>query len=193
MAKINPIYENPVDNFIVFELCDPISDFLNSKNIKPNMVTTIGLISSLFGAYFLYEKKIYLFMFFYLFAYYCDCLDGYIARKYRKQTKFGDYYDHVTDIIQMALIFLILIYRYNIFQYKNISIVTLIIIIVFAITQGCQEKLMGNNTSEILGITKKMCPEKFKTNISLFKLFGSGTIIFYVMFLSYYLWVKNKS
>lgn len=193
MAKINPVYENPFDNFIVFELCEPISDFLNSKKITPNIVTTIGVISSLIGAYFLYEHKIYLFILFYLFAYFCDCLDGYMARKYNKQTKLGDYYDHVTDIIQMALIFLILVYRYNIFKYKNVTILTLVIIIIFAITQGCQEKLMGNNTSDILGITKKMCPENFKRNISLFKLFGSGTIILYVMFLSYYLWLKNKS
>lgn len=190
MAKINPVYENPIDNFIVFELCEPISNFLNSINITPNIITTFGVISSLIGAYFLYKYKIYPFIFFYLFAYFCDCLDGYMARKYNKQTKFGDYYDHITDIIQMGLIIIILIYRYNIFEYKSISIVTLIIIIIFAITQGCQEKLMGNNTSEILGITKKMCPEKFKKNISLFKIFGSGTIILYVMFLSYYLWLK---
>ena len=193
MAKINPIYENPVDNFIVFELCEPISDFLNNINISPNMITTIGVFSSLLGAYFLYTKKIYLFIFFYLFAYFCDCLDGYIARKYKKETIFGDYYDHITDVIQMILIIFILVYKYNILKYKSITIVTLILIIIYAITQGCQEKLMGNNTSEILGITKKMCPEKIKTNISLFKLFGSGTVIFYVMFLSYYLWFKSKS
>ena len=193
MAKINPVYENPFDNFIVFELCEPISDFLNYKKITPNIITTVGVTSSLIGAYFLYEYKIYLFIFFYLFAYFCDCLDGYMARKYNKQTKFGDYYDHVTDIIQMGLIFLILVYRYSIFQHKNISILTLVVIIIFAITQGCQEKLMGGNTSEILGITKKMCPENFKRNISLFKIFGSGTIILYVMFLSYYLWSKIKS
>ena len=157
------------------------------------MITTIGVFSSLLGAYFLYTKKIYLFIFFYLFAYFCDCLDGYIARKYKKETIFGDYYDHITDVIQMILIIFILVYKYNILKYKSITIVTLILIIIYAITQGCQEKLMGNNTSEILGITKKMCPEKIKTNISLFKLFGSGTVIFYVMFLSYYLWFKSKS
>ena len=64
--------------------------------------------------------------------------------------------------------------------------------IIFAITQGCQEKLMGNNTSEILGITKQMCRNNLKKNISFLKLFGSGTVIFYVMFLCYYLWLKHE-
>ena len=192
MAKINPLYENPIDNFIVFEFCEPVSNFLNTMNVSPNMITTIGVLSSLLCAYFLYTKKIYFFIIFYIFAYYCDCLDGYMARKYNKQTVFGDYYDHMTDIIQMCAVFVILIYKYNFLEHRNIFIVTLLLFIIFAITQGCQEKLMGHNTSEILGITKKMCPGKFKQNISIFKLIGSGTIIFYVMFLSYYLWLKEN-
>ena len=52
----------------------------------------------------------------------------------------------------------------------------------------CKEHWKDHNC-----VTKKMCPENFKRNISLFKIFGSGTIILYVMFLSYYLWSKNKS
>ena len=33
MAKINPKYENPIDNFIVFELCEPISDYLYNESV----------------------------------------------------------------------------------------------------------------------------------------------------------------
>tara|TARA_Y100000991_G_C21949145_1_gene338900 strand:- start:943 stop:1524 length:582 start_codon:yes stop_codon:yes gene_type:complete len=192
MAKINPKHENPIDNFIVFETCSPISEYLNKNHITPNMITTVGLISSLGGAYFLYNYKIYAFIILYLIAYFCDCLDGYMARKYNLQTIFGDYYDHITDIIQMGLIFFIIIYRYDVFKHQTLCIITLILMIIFAITQGCQEKLMGNNTSEILGITKKMCGNNFKKNISFLKLFGSGTFIFYVMFLCYYLWLKHE-
>ena len=115
-----------------------------------------------------------------------------MARKYNKETVFGDYYDHVTDIIQMTLILFIIIYRYDLFKHKSLCIITLILMIIFATTQGCQEKLMGNNTSEILGITKKMCRNNIKRNISFLKLFGSGTVIFYIMFLCYYLWLKHE-
>lgn len=192
MAKINPTYENPIDNFIVFELCSPISEYLHNKNITPNIITTVGLFSSLTSAYFLYNYKIYLFMVFYSLAYFCDCLDGYMARKYNQETSFGDYYDHITDIIQMGIILFIIVTRYNFIENRIIFIITLILLLIFATTQGCQEILMGNNTSEILGVTKKMCPNRFKKKISLLKLFGSGTVIFYVMFLCYYLWLKHR-
>ena len=36
MAKINPKYENPIDNFIVYETCSPISEYLHENNITPN-------------------------------------------------------------------------------------------------------------------------------------------------------------
>ena len=192
MAKINPKYENPIDNFIVFELCEPISDYLYNKKITPNMITTVGFISSLLGSYSLYNYKIYHFIPLYLFSYFCDCLDGFMARKYSLETKFGDYYDHITDILQMVLILFILVYRYNAFNNTKIIIFTLILMIIYSITQGCQEILMGSNTSDIIGVTKKMCSNKIKAQIEIIKLFGSGTIIFYILFLSYYLWLKKN-
>ena len=64
------------------------------------MITTVGFASSLLGSYYLYNYKIWKFVL-YTFAYLCDCMDGYMARKYKLETKFGDYYDHVTDVVQM--------------------------------------------------------------------------------------------
>jgi phosphatidylglycerophosphate synthase len=191
MAKINPKYENPIDNFIVFDLCEPISDYLYNHKITPNIITTIGFISSLLSSYFLYQYKIYIFIPLYLFAYFCDCLDGFIARKYNLETKFGDYYDHITDIFQTIIILFIFIYRYSFFNFRKTVIFTLFLMILFSITQGCQEKLMGKNTSDIIGITKKMCSKNFKRQIDFIRIFGSGTMIFYILFLAYYLWLKN--
>ena len=191
MAKINPKYENPIDNFIVFELCEPISDYLYNQKITPNIITTIGFISSLLSSYFLYKYKIYIFIPLYLFAYFCDCLDGFMARKYNLETKFGDYYDHITDIFQTVIVLFIFIYRYSFLNFRKTVIFTLFLMILFSITQGCQEKLMGKNTSDIIGITKKMCSKSFKRQIDFIRVFGSGTMIFYILFLAYYLWVKN--
>lgn len=192
MAKINPKYENPIDNFIVFELCEPISDYLYNQKITPNIITTIGFISSLLSSYFLYQYKIYIFIPLYLFAYFCDCLDGFMARKYNLETKFGDYYDHITDIFQTVIVLFIFIYRYSFLNFRKTVIFTLFLMILFSITQGCQEKLMGKNTSDIIGVTKKMCSKNFKRQIDFIRVFGSGTIIFYILFLAYYLWVKKS-
>lgn len=191
MSKINPDYENPIDNMIVNYICQPISSFIHKLKITPNQITTIGLLSSLYGSYHLYYYNIKLFIIFYLFAYVCDCLDGFIARKYNQFSKFGDYYDHITDILQMCLVIWILIYKYNLIKYPKIIILSLIILIIFSITQGCQEILMGNNSSVIIGITKKMCSHKIIKKISFLRYFGSATIILYVMGIAYYLWSQK--
>ena len=128
----------------------------------------------------------------YLFAYFCDCLDGFMARKYNLETKFGDYYDHITDIFQTVIVLFIFIYRYSFLNFRKTVIFTLFLMILFSITQGCQEKLMGKNTSDIIGVTKKMCSKNFKRQIDFIRVFGSGTIIFYILFLAYYLWVKKS-
>ena len=192
MAKIDPKYENPIDNFIVFKICEPLSDDLHRRNITPNMITTVGFASSLLGSYYLYNYKIWKFVLLYTFAYLCDCMDGYMARKYKLETKFGDYYDHVTDVVQMILVLYILWTRYDLLKYKKMVIISSMLLLMYMTTQGCQEILMGNNTSDILGITKNMCSDRIKDYIECIRHFGSGTVIFYVLFLSYYLWDRRQ-
>jgi len=44
------------------------------------------------------ENQFALSAFSYLISYMFDCWDGYYARKYNMESKFGDYYDHVSDM-----------------------------------------------------------------------------------------------
>ena len=141
-AKIAKKFENPIDNFIVHQLCEPVSETLYKHKIYPNIITIIGFILAKFGFICLYYYKIYHFMIFNILAYYCDCLDGFIARKYKQQTKFGDYLDHITDLLQVLAIIYILIMRYNIIQFPKLISISLTIIILFCMAQGCQERLM---------------------------------------------------
>ena len=67
------------------------------------------------------------------------------------------------------------------------------LLVMYMTTQGCQEILMGNNTSDILGITKNMCSNRIREYIECIRHFGSGTVIFYVLSLSYYLWDKHMT
>ena len=39
----------------------------------------------------------------YILSYFCDCLDGYVARKYNMVSKFGDMYDHISDVVSFVL------------------------------------------------------------------------------------------
>ena len=42
-------------------------------------------------------------------AYICDCIDGYMARSYNMITKFGDWYDHISDAARSILVFYMLL------------------------------------------------------------------------------------
>ncbi len=57
-AKIAKKYENPIDNFIVHQLCEPVSDTLYKYKITPNIITIIGFIFAIFGLIGLYHYKI---------------------------------------------------------------------------------------------------------------------------------------
>jgi len=187
--KINPKYENPIDNFIVLTLCEAVSNILYKYKITPNIITIVGVIFAIIGAYFLYKYNIKYFIVFNLLAYYCDCLDGYMARKYNQATKLGDYLDHITDMLQNILLIYILVKKYNLFKYKKICIISIVLFILLLITQGCQEKIMDEmNNSEILSIAKRICHNKFEKNINVLRFFGAGTYQLYVIILSYYLW-----
>ena len=187
-AKIKAEHENFIDNFLL-TICDKISDSLHKINMTPNIVTTIGFISALLSYYFLYYYKIQYFAPLYILAYFCDCLDGFMARKYKQTSQFGDYYDHFTDITQIVMYVYILYKRYEIFKHPKIILLSSIMFILLMITQGCQEKLMKKeNTSKILSSYQFLCFAKLKERIGFLKFFGAGTNTLYFTLIGVYLW-----
>lgn len=192
-AKTEKQNENFLDNFLII-ICDKISDSLHRINITPNIVTTLGFILALLSCYYLYHYKILYFLPLYLLSYFCDCLDGFMARKYKQTSKFGDYFDHFTDIAQIVIYIYILYKRYNITKYPHVLVISIIFVLLLLVAQGCQEKLMKKEyNSEILSSFKFLCPGKLKERIGFLKFFGSGTTIIVFTLVSIYLWaIKMK-
>jgi phosphatidylglycerophosphate synthase len=190
MAKMLEKYENPINSFTINYICEPISDYIYKYKITPNMITTIGFISALVGSYYLYNYNFYYFAGLYVFSYICDTLDGYIARKYNQGSKFGVYYDHITDILKFIIIFIILFKRYNFINFKYMMLIHIIIVILYVIALGCQEQLLKKKSTDLIFMksSKKFCNNETKSNIRFLRLFGDGTIIFWILFLIYYLW-----
>jgi phosphatidylglycerophosphate synthase len=190
--KIDRKFENPIDNFILDYICEPLSIICYSNNITPNTITLIGVINALVSYWFLYNYKIHYFILFFMFAYICDCLDGYLARKYNIESYFGDLFDHITDILQYILLIVILIKKYNFLKYNKLIILSICFIILMFITQGCQEKIMNqNNNSQILSNFKKICSSSIEAKINILRFFGAGTTQLYSILLSYYLWSQK--
>lgn len=180
MRKINNIYENPIDNFIIM-LADIICPYIYYKSYTPNMITTLSSIACILTIILLLNAEYYWAALFLLISYFFDCLDGHFARKYNMVTSFGDYYDHISDFLK---IFAILLTLYYINKEKFLKVIPIIILvgIMMAVHMGCQELLYDKNESDTLELTKKLCPVKNENNkyiieniLKSTKLFGCGT------------------
>lgn len=72
--------------------------------MKPNQLTTLRFILLFLVIASDYFHFYYLTIFFILLSLLTDYLDGFIARNYKKSSKFGIYYDHFVDKIFVHLL-----------------------------------------------------------------------------------------
>ena len=95
------------------------------KHIHPNVVTTLGLICNYFillQIEGIKTQKIDPYLFGALIMIRCatDCIDGAVARKYKKTSKAGNFLDTTSDMIFMFIIFYTVMVSYNL---KNWTII----------------------------------------------------------------------
>lgn len=109
--KLPPELDNPIDT-LYYRVCEYTSEFFHKHGFTPNMITTIGNVFRIMTLYLMYKRRFRLAAVMWLFAYYFDCLDGYVARKYKMASKWGSMYDHVSDILFLILV-IISIWRIN--------------------------------------------------------------------------------
>lgn len=98
---IPPSIQNGFVQFI-----DPLINFFVKLDIHPNTFTVWGLVISLIGAGFIAYDHIHLGGLFILLGGMCDVLDGKIARKSNKVSKFGALLDSSLDRYAEIFMFL---------------------------------------------------------------------------------------
>jgi CDP-diacylglycerol--glycerol-3-phosphate 3-phosphatidyltransferase len=76
---------------------DPIGAFLNRLGITPNMMTMLGLLGNVAGAWYLAQGNMLLGGVFVLICTPFDALDGTMARLRGEANEFGAFVDSVTD------------------------------------------------------------------------------------------------
>jgi CDP-diacylglycerol--glycerol-3-phosphate 3-phosphatidyltransferase len=76
---------------------DPIGAFLNRIGVTPNMMTMLGLLGNILGAWFLAQGNMLLGGVFVLICTPFDALDGTMARLRGEANEFGAFVDSVTD------------------------------------------------------------------------------------------------
>lgn len=188
MRKISRDCENPIDN-INIDMMDKTCGFFKKLHFTPNGITTLSLLFGILSLYFLYHYKVVLFGITYYISYLFDCLDGHYARKYKMVSKFGDFYDHIKDVIVVFGIFSVLYFRYC----ANPKACTIFIIYIVVISilmighLGCQENIYKKKESATLSFSKTLCENDPISLIKFTRWFGCGSWIILLIIGIFYL------
>lgn len=67
------------------------------KGLQPNLITTIGLITIPAVIGFHAKGMFVMALLFFAVAWYCDFLDGWWSRRFKMNSKIGDFYDPLAD------------------------------------------------------------------------------------------------
>ena len=180
--------ENPIDNLIyeIVEILDPI--FYRLK-FTPNIITTLSLFTGLLSGYYFYKNN-YICIPLWIISYILDCSDGYFARKYKMTSKFGDYYDHISDAIKSIVIIYLLYIKSKKYK-KQIILVILILAILMYYHMSLQELVYNKKEdSSSLNILNNHV-DLDKNNIYWSRYFGCGTSNL-VIVIMIYLSIKGK-
>jgi phosphatidylglycerophosphate synthase len=180
ISKI-PMNERCESDKLLYVLVQNSLSFWHDINFTPNMITTLGAISSYLSLKYYYKgNKKYSILFLLLRAYF-DYTDGALARVYNQISKFGDYYDHIVDSVFLIVLNIII---YNKFKNKNRSILILSILNIFSWNMlsifGCDEiKYNKLDESDCLSLTAKMCNKALYEKHA--KTFCNGNIYILIM------------
>lgn len=183
--KIADEYECPFD-ILMLKFIDSHLDLYYALGFTPNMITTIGIIFGLLSMHNIFNHNFRLASFLLLCAYYFDCVDGKLARKYNLQTDFGDYYDHFGDLFKIIII-LYALYKTNPQDFNEIKLIIIILILLMFVHLGYQEKIYDRDESPTLNFTRYFANLDTKSNQTIHhtKLFGCGTFIIILMAIVY--------
>ena len=108
--KISLDQEDIIDNRF-YKWSDDLCPFFKKLNFTPNMITTLGLFSSLIMIYLILVEQCEIAAIFFILGYFFDCADGCYARKYKMTSKFGDYYEHIVDWIRNVAVVIMIVFK----------------------------------------------------------------------------------
>lgn len=191
--KIPVKFEHPLDHLFI-SLSETLNPFFYALGFNPNGITTLSLVTGLASCYLFHTNKFIFAGILFLVSYFFDCMDGNFARTYKMQTKFGDIYDHIKDIL-VNILFLYIFYTKKIIP-PNIKIAIFVTVVALFLGMlwhlGCTEKYLirdkKHNPSNFLNVFTNICKDSDE-NFEKGKWFGCATFNLFlasVTFLHYF-------
>lgn len=143
-----------VNNLLKIDNCDLFS------YVHPNTITIIGIICNLYLLYLVQfigtEKLDYVLIGLLLFIrYFCDSLDGAVARKYKKTSKLGNFLDSFSDMMFLGILFYLVLTFFNLPLYYFIFYIAYLIYIEYnySIFTNSHESIKHTNNNIVHNIT----------------------------------------
>lgn len=191
MRKLPSHLECPMDN-VVYVVIEKIAPVFHKFGATPNQITTFSNVFGIGAAYFIYTYRFVSGAACFACAYVLDCLDGYVARKYNMVSKFGDLYDHVSDVFKIVIT-LVALYSVNSTMFKYFFPIYVLLFSLQLVHFGCQERFYGKPESASLNLLTPLCPAtKIQKWMGYTRYFGCGTSMSFlvVVILCYGLIIK---
>lgn len=103
-------------DFDLAKVSSPVICALKKAGFTPNMVTGLSILFSIVALYCLYLKKYIVFAVFALLAFWCDVMDGAMARRFKMTSPLGEILDHASDGLFYVGILAVLIFRFKAYR-----------------------------------------------------------------------------
>lgn len=187
--KLPSKYECPLDVWLLAFIDTHLNTY-HKLHFTPNMITTISIVCGMASAYMVVLQQFPLAAFLFGLAYYFDCVDGKLARKFNQITVFGDYYDHFGDIFKFILLLYVL-YVSNPHLFTNVIGWILLLYAGMMLHLGCQEKIYEKKQtgqSPFFKIFKSLIPKHIDPRkcIQYTRYIGCGTFYFILCFILFF-------
>lgn len=175
-------------------LLSPVVKLAIKLNLSPNAITLIGLIITLLASYFYAKGYFRIAGLILLLAGLCDAVDGEVARKANKVSKFGAFFDSTIDRFEEFFVFGGILFYYSMVRQDILlSIVVYLILLGSIMTSYIRARAEGIGFSPTSGPMDR--PGRY-IYIVLFSIFvGSGvlfSVAMGVLLFLVYLTVVNR-
>jgi CDP-diacylglycerol--inositol 3-phosphatidyltransferase len=136
--KLPVEYENPYDAVLLSFTADLLPLAWHTGH-TPNIITTYSFVCCLISRWCLWKDHIAAFFVFHHLAYFFDCMDGQMARRYNMTSRFGDLYDHCTDLIGDVLLVVIVWLKYRHVIRAGHVLLVIFMFGMLVVSMGCQQ------------------------------------------------------
>lgn len=161
----------------IYRIIEPVTQWLVDRRIHPNLITTMGFVSTIVAGLLYHQDHVRSAGLFVLLGGLFDIFDGRVARESGMASKFGSFYDSTLDRISEIVVFIGLLSLYNDYR-TDLGDVAMIYTIMLAATGS----LMVSYTrakAEGLGLD---CSVGFMQRAERVVLLGLGSILFGLAF-----------